>query len=431
MFFRSTIFLEIIHLMSQMNYKQKNSLIASLGSGLEYFDFVIYGHLAIYLSKVFFSSTDVLKSRLYILFIYSLGYIMRPVGGTIAGVFGDIFGRKKVFLFLTGLMCISTLSIGLLPSYQTWGIFSTVGLIICRSLQGVSFGGELPGATTIIGESSSDKDRALNTSFMISGTAIGAFLATASLFFLTKFLSKYEMISWGWRIPFVMGGVLGIVLWMKRQGITETILFVGEVTTPKSSFKNIFQLLRKNSGKIALAMAICLFTYSLITVNIFYPSFLNGYFDIAIPRTYQATTIGLALSCFFSPIVGWLLKIFSKYKVLLATYLVYAVSTVFLFLNLKGAGNMYITLFMIINQVFISLCFVSHLSIIYDLFPASIRYTSLSFSTNAVAAVVSLLPTFITDLQITYHNPLHLPLVLLVACMVSCVSLCVYRSIYR
>lgn len=402
-----------------MNPKQKNTLIASLGSALEYFDFVVYGHVAIYLSQVFFSSADVMKSRLYTLFIYSIGYIVRPLGGTISGLFGDIFGRKKVFLFLTGLMCISTLSIGLLPSYEAWGIFSTVGLIICRAMQGVSFGGEISGATTIIGESSSDKNRAINTSFMLSGTAVGGFCATASLLLLTNFFSKEEMSDFGWRIPFILGGTLGIFLWVKRQGLVETMTFDRKNFSARESLKDILQVILKNYKKMLLAMSLCAFTYSLLTVNIFYPTLLNGYFGIVIPRVYQATTISLAMSCFLSPLVGWLLKYFSKYRMLMAGYVIYALTSVYLFLNLEGAGDLYVTIFMVINQVFISLCFVCHLSIIYDLLPGEIRYTSLAFSTNVVTAVVSLLPTLITDLQIAYQKPIHLPLVLIAVCMIS------------
>lgn len=414
-----------------MQMKNKNTWIASLGSALEYFDFVVYGLLSKYLNYVFFSSTDALKSTFYTLFIFALGYIVRPLGGTISGIVGDLYGRRKVFLFLTGLMCISTLTIGILPSYTSWGWVSTVLLISCRMLQGISFGGEISGATTIIGESSSDKNRSLNTSFMISGTAVGALVATGALFLLTQYLSQEEIVAWGWRIPFLVGGMLGAVLWIMRKNITETSEFSEATSLNSNALKDIIKLIKTHKKSIILSMMLCTFTSSLIVINIFYPVFINGYYGIEVSKIYKAITISLVMSCFFSPAIGWLLKYTSKYNLLIYTYMAYLCFNIILFTNLKGAGEGYLTFFMVLHQLFISLCYVCHISIKYDLFPTQVRYTGLAFSANVISALMSSLPMWLINLKSLYNNPLHVPIVMMGLCCVSLISVLVIEKSNR
>lgn len=393
--------------------------MASLGSALEYFDFAVYGLLSKYLSSIFFSTADGMKSTMYTLFIFALGHIARPIGGTIAGIIGDIYGRRRVFLSLTGIMCISTLAIGLLPSYTTWGIASPILLMFFRLLQGISFGGEISGATTIIGESSSKENRSVNTSFMISGTAVGAVFATGILFTITKYLSTDDIINWAWRIPFLVGGVLGILLWFYRKDISETQEFK---KVQKNSLKDITLLFVNNRKSVILSMMICAFTSALIIVNIFYPGFLNGYYGIDISEIYKATTISLIFSCFCSPTVGFLLKYVSKYNLLIGAYITYILLSVLIFSNLENCGFGYLLFFMIINQVFISTCYVCHISIKYDLFPTEVRYTGLAFSANIISAIVSSLPVWLTQLKNTYNNPLSIPFVLMGFCTISLIA---------
>lgn len=398
----------------------KNTFFASLGLILEYFDFAVYGLLSIYIGTMYFPGQDNVASNLA-LSIFALGHIARPLGGTISGIIGDIYGRRKVFLFLTGLMSISTLLIGILPSYESWGVLAPILLVILRVLQGISYGGEIAGAITIVGESSSSKKRSSNTGFMLSGTAIGAVFATGTLFFLTKHFNREQIVNGIWRVPFIMGGTLGIILWILRKKLTETTEYLKSQTfiSKKNNFNEIIRLVVKNKKSVILSMMLTLFTSSLLSVNIFYPIFINGYFSIDVPTIYKATTISLILSCFYAPIVGFVLRYVSKYNLLIMTYLIYLCSYIFLFMNLKEAGELYLTLFIIINNLFISVCYTCHISIKYELFPTEIRYTGLAFSANMVSAIISLLPLFLKHLKTTYNNPISIPIVLMALCCIS------------
>lgn len=401
----------------------KNTFFASLGSILEYFDFSVYGLLSIYIGAAFFPTTDSIASTLS-LSIFALGHIARPLGGTIAGIVGDMYGRRQVFLFLTGLMSISTLLIGILPTYEKWGIIAPILLVVLRILQGISFGGEISGAITIVGESSSSKERGLNTGFMLSGTAIGAVFSTGTLFFITKYLSREEILNGAWRIPFLIGGTLGIILWILRKNLTETREYLKlQAYLPKqNSLKEVILLVISNKKSVILSMMLTVFTFSLLSVNIFYPVFINEYFSIDISTIYKATTISLILSCFYAPTVGFILRYVSKYNLLIMTYLTYLCSYMSLFMNLKGAGELYLTLFIIINNVFISICYTCHSSIKYEMFPTKVRYTGLAFSANIISAVISLLPLFLKYLKATYNNPISIPIVLMLLCCISLIA---------
>lgn len=398
----------------------KNTFFASLGSILEYFDFSVYGLLSIYIGTVYFPGTDSVASSLA-LSVFALGHIARPLGGTISGIIGDMYGRRQVFLFLTGLMSISTFLIGILPSYKDWGVFAPIMLVTLRILQGISYGGEISGAITIVGESSSNKQRSSNTGFMLSGTAIGAVFATGCMFFITKYLNREQIIDGAWRIPFLIGGTLGIILWILRKKLTETTeyLKLQSYTPKKNTFKEILLLVLRNKKSLILSMMLTVFTSSLLSVNMFYPFFLNGYFSIDVSTIYKATTISLILSCFYAPIVGFILRYISKYKFLIMTYLIFLCSYGFLFINLQGSRELYLTLFIIINNLFISACYTCHISIKYELFPTQIRYTGLAFSANIVSAIISLLPLFLKNLKTTYNNPISIPIVLMTLCCIS------------
>ena len=188
---------------------KKNSIIASLGSILEYFDFALFGLMAGVFGKIFFDPSNPIASEIKFVLTYFIGFFARPIGGICAGFLGDIKGRKKVFVFLTLLMSISTFLIGCLPTYSQIGIWSPILLVMMRVLQGVSFGGEIVGAAVIIKESESEKKKHFGISLLISSTCIGAVLANGSIAILYAFFEN-EILSYAWRIPFIVEEYSGL-----------------------------------------------------------------------------------------------------------------------------------------------------------------------------------------------------------------------------
>lgn len=206
--------------------EQKIIFLASLGGALEFYDFVIYVIFAPLLSQIFFPEADKLASLMSVYAVFAIGYLVRPLGGVVFSHFGDKYGRKKTFIFSVFLMAVPTLLIGLLPTYQHIGIYASILLILLRLLQGLSIGGEIPGAITFTCEHVNPRSRGLACGVIFCFLNLGIFLGAIISLILTSLLSKEQLVTFGWRIPFIFGGLLGGFSFYIRKQMTESPLFI-------------------------------------------------------------------------------------------------------------------------------------------------------------------------------------------------------------
>lgn len=200
---------------------------AFVGNFMEWYDFGIYGYLAVTMAKVFTEGMPKELGLTVTLLGFAVSFLVRPFGGLILGPLGDRIGRQKVLYFTMGLMATTTALIGMLPSAaQVGGFWVIVPLYILKMLQGFSTGGEFAGATTYVSEYSADTDRGYWASKLNVGSYLG-FAAGASIVALTTFITEYllgiddAMLHWGWRIPFLLAIPLGSVAIIFRMGIPE------------------------------------------------------------------------------------------------------------------------------------------------------------------------------------------------------------------
>ncbi|GAN60480.1 proline/betaine transporter [Acetobacter cibinongensis] len=198
---------------------------AALGNAMEWFDFGVYGYIAITLGRVFFPSADAAAQILATFATFTVAFIVRPIGGAIFGPLGDRYGRQKVLAFTMILMAMGTFSIGLIPSYASIGIWAPILLMLARMVQGFSTGGEYGGAATFIAEYSTDRRRGLMGSWMEFGTLAGYVAGAGSVTILQLALTDSQMLSWGWRIPFMVAGPLGLLGLYMRTKLEETPAF--------------------------------------------------------------------------------------------------------------------------------------------------------------------------------------------------------------
>ncbi|MDF4250869.1 MFS transporter [Streptomyces sp. WMMB303] len=197
---------------------------AAVGNAMEWFDFGIYAYLAVTIGKVFFpggGSTQLLASFT----AFAASFLVRPLGGLFFGPLGDRIGRKKVLALTMVLMAAGTFCIGLIPSYSSIGLASPVLLLLCRLVQGFSTGGEYGGAATFIAEYAPDRRRGYFGSFLELGTLTGYTGAAALVLVLNTALGDASMLQWGWRIPFLVGGPIGVVGLYLRMKLDETPAF--------------------------------------------------------------------------------------------------------------------------------------------------------------------------------------------------------------
>ncbi|MEV5039575.1 glycine betaine/L-proline transporter ProP [Peribacillus frigoritolerans] len=207
------------------NIAKKTVFATSLGNAMEWFDFGIYAYLAVTIGKVFFSEIDPSHQLIYSLATFAIAFIARPIGGLVFGMMGDRIGRKKILSITLIMMAIATLSIGLIPSYSSIGIYAPILLIIARLIQGFSTGGEYAGAMTFIAESTPDKKRGFMASGLEVGTLAGFSAGAGLVTFITFLLGPEKMVEWGWRIPFLIAGPLGFIGLYFRTRLEETPAF--------------------------------------------------------------------------------------------------------------------------------------------------------------------------------------------------------------
>ncbi|KOV71092.1 glycine betaine/L-proline transporter ProP [Streptomyces sp. MMG1121] len=202
---------------------------AALGNAMEWFDFGVYSYIAVTLGKVFFPSGNPTAQLLSTFGAFAAAFLVRPLGGMVFGPLGDRVGRQKVLAVTMIMMAAGTFAIGLIPSYASIGVGAPLLLLAARLVQGFSTGGEYAGASTFIAEYAPDKRRGFFGSWLEFGTLAGYIGGAGLVTLMTALLSSEDLLSWGWRIPFLIAGPMGIIGLYLRMRLEETPAFAAEV----------------------------------------------------------------------------------------------------------------------------------------------------------------------------------------------------------
>lgn len=202
---------------------------AALGNAMEWFDFGVYSYIAVTLGKVFFPSGNPTAQLLSTFGAFAAAFLVRPLGGMVFGPLGDRIGRQKVLALTMIMMAAGTFAIGLIPSYAAIGVGAPILLLVARLVQGFSTGGEYAGATTFIAEYAPDKKRGFLGSWLEFGTLAGYIAGAGLVTLMTALLSSEDLLSWGWRIPFLIAGPMGIIGLYMRTKLEETPAFAAEL----------------------------------------------------------------------------------------------------------------------------------------------------------------------------------------------------------
>ncbi|MBF7023856.1 MFS transporter [Staphylococcus kloosii] len=229
----------------------KKSVVASgIGNAMEFFDFALYSYLAVIISKNFFSPVDNNELKLVFTFAtFAISFLLRPIGGMFFGRIGDKYGRKIVLTLTIVMMAISTLLIGLLPTYDQIGVYAPLLLLLARVLQGFSLGGEYSGSMVYIAESTPDNKRLRMGTGLEIGTIAGYIVASVLITILFWTLSDAQMNSWGWRIPFFLSVPIGLFGLYLRYNLDESPIFEHDVAThqeEKPRIRDILVLYKKD-----------------------------------------------------------------------------------------------------------------------------------------------------------------------------------------
>lgn len=194
----------------------------TIGNVLEWYDFGVYGYFATTISQLFFPGEDKTISLLKTFAVFGVGFVMRPVGSILFGIYGDRYGRRLALSAVIFLMAISTLAIGLLPTYAQAGVLAPILLVLCRLLQGLSAGGEWGGSTSYIVEYAEPGRRGFIGSWQQVSVGAGFLLGSLSAALLSSTLSSAALMAWGWRVPFLLGILVGALGAYLRWRLSDT-----------------------------------------------------------------------------------------------------------------------------------------------------------------------------------------------------------------
>ncbi|HEY3471410.1 MAG TPA: MFS transporter [Amycolatopsis sp.] len=270
------------------------------GSALEYYDFLIYGSAAaLVFGRIFFpdaGSTGTLLS----IGTFGVAYVARPFGAVLWGHLGDKLGRRLALVLTIGLMGVATFAIGLLPSYASIGVTAPVLLVLLRLVQGLSAGGESPGSTSLTVEHAPDDRRAYYTGFSMSGMQLG--MALGSLVFLPlAALPEQQLLTWGWRLPFLLSGVLTLVAYLLRRKLEEPEVFTGMRERAPLPFVT---LLREH-GVTTLRVAVCSTINVVDTIfTIFALAYATGTGAVSWPVMLAVVSLGNLGAVVLAPVAG-------------------------------------------------------------------------------------------------------------------------------
>src|SRR6201992_776988 len=205
--------------------EQKLIFASSLGTVFEWYDFYLYGSLAAIISQQFFSGVNETAAFIFALLAFAAGFAVRPFGALFFGRIGDIVGRKYTFLITILLMGTSTFLVGMLPSYESAGVIAPIALIALRLLQGLALGGEYGGAATYVAEHAPPGRVGYYTSWIQTTATLGFFLSLILILGIRSWQGEETFGDWGWRLPFLLSGILLIVSIWIRLSLNESPVF--------------------------------------------------------------------------------------------------------------------------------------------------------------------------------------------------------------
>lgn len=386
--------------------QRRNLALASLGSMLEFYEFMVFGFFTIVIGRLFFPPDLPEAVKTFQAFaLYSLGFLLRPVSGAIIGHLGDRFGRKKLFMFTVLLMALPTLLIGLLPTYAQVGVMAPILLLVLRILQGIALAGEFAGASVFVTEHVPGSRVGTASGFVLGASYIGFFLGAASGAILTNLLAPAALESWGWRIPFLIGGVFGFVSLYLRRQLDETPLFL-ELRQMKDRAKAfpLGDVLKSHLEPVIFTVVLGAFLGTMIIILYFYmPSLLQTQYGIERATAFNANAAALLLLALVCPVWGTLSDKVGYGWVLGIGCVGLTIDLFLFFRNLDSISqnpdqliwwSLSFSIFMSTAAVIPALCAL--------VFPTEVRFTGFGFSYNIGSVISAITPTAISWIVISY-----------------------------
>jgi MHS family proline/betaine transporter-like MFS transporter len=361
----------------------------AMGNAMEWFDFGIYSYLAVVLGKVFFPGSGD-ESLIYSLAAFAVAFLVRPIGGLFFGMLGDRIGRRGVLAATIIMMAVATFSIGLIPSYASIGIWAPILLTVARLVQGFSTGGEYSGACTFVTEFAPDRQRGFLASFLEVGTISGFVAGAALVTGLTAALGDAAMESWGWRVPFLIAGPLGVIGLYLRLKLSETPAFakMGEQAHARSGGSRLHDIVVEHRRVFLLCMGVVLaLNVTNYLVLTYMPNYLSQTLGYDTTHSLFLALLTMLVMLVAIPFVGRLGDRIGRRPVLIAACVGYLVLSLPALWLLQQGYMVAILGGLLILGLCQTLFIGTTPSTLPAMFPTAIRYGGLSIAYNVSASL--------------------------------------------
>ncbi len=372
------------------DYPVKRIIFASgLGTMIEWYDFYIFGSLAVVMSELMFPAGDPTWNLIKTWALFATGFIVRPFGALVFGRVGDVIGRKYAFMVTLTIMGLSTFVIGLLPTYASIGALAPSILLVLRLLQGLALGGEYGGAAVYVAEHVPDHRRGYYTSFIQITATLGLFVSLGVVLGVKRSMSAEAFHDWGWRVPFLLSIVLvGMSLYIRLK-MSESPLFAAL----KSQGKTSLAPLKESFGSWPNLKIVLLVLFGATagqgvvwyTGQFYALSFLQSVRKVDIVQSSIIVAVALLFGMPFFTLFGALSDRIGRLKIMMAGNLIAALTYIPIYkamahysADAKNPNMVMLTLLVFIQVIYVTMVYGPIAAFLIEAFPARIRYTSFS-----------------------------------------------------
>ncbi len=372
-------------------------MLASLGGALEFYDFIVFVFFAAVIGKLFFPpDTPEWLQLLQSYGIFAAGYIARPLGGVVMAHFGDLVGRKRMFVFSVFLMAVPTLLIGLMPTFATIGYAAPILLLLFRIAQGAAIGGEAPGAWVFVSEHVPPGRVGLACGMLTGGLTLGILLGALMALFINRSFTPETIIDWAWRIPFLVGGAFGLVAMYLRRFLHETPVF--EAIRARAEAARGVPLFRAlaghGRGMMVSLIASWMLTAAIVVLILLAPTNIPRLFGVAPADMSLANLVATATLTLSAVFTGWCLDRFGLRPVLVAMSLALIAGAYALYAGVQARPDLVVPLYAFTGFTVGAVSIVPYVMV--NAFPPEVRFSGVSFAYNLAYAVFgALTPIFV------------------------------------
>jgi MFS transporter, MHS family, proline/betaine transporter len=354
-----------------------------IGNFVEWFDYAVYGYLAVTISAVFFPDSNPQTGLLLTFALFAVSFLVRPLGGFVWGHIGDRIGRRAALSWSILIMSAATFCIALIPGYAAIGIWAPILLLVIRVVQGFSASGEYAGASAFLVEYAPPNRRGLYAAVVPASTATGLLLGSLLAALLTGLLSSSQMQEWGWRLPFLLAAPMGLIGRYIRTKLEDTPAFRALATEDEAIKAPVKDLFRNHWGQLLRAVgAVLLNAVGFYVILSYMPTYLSEEVGLGATESYIATTIALLTYIGFIFLTGMLSDRFGRKKVLISASVLFILLTVPAFSLLSTGNFLVIVLVQILLGGMLTLNDGTLPSFLAEMFPTKIRFSGFAVSFN-------------------------------------------------